>query len=786
MAAKQGDMKTLRFNTTKHIFSTWFVRFAALILAQMLSRVYAGPTPLEVCHSVPKPPLQLLWEGMRKTGDELFCRKFWMQNHPEELVACGSIAGRYSSRLNDKWNRVFSKGNTQWALLDMRGISANWEDEMIQGKSRRILFAPGIAANGSVVEVVNVDGESRAVLTACQWDHTGKVVSSQRLSLNGRSAQSQTYRVELENRNTHLIGVLIDTEATTNKFQYRARLAHKVSSHTIGPVKGIADLHVHQLANLAFGGRLLWGQHAGDKKTALAAETVIGTTNPAAPLNFRRALFSFLNGELDANVALAVASPKTTDEGFFRVGGGGFPDYEHWPHHADRAHQQVHIDWVKEAHEREKNTNSNLTLMVVSIVNNDILCSALKFVDRQGNVPIRNSAGKIIAWESARWGCSDQENVLRQLKAVHALENDYPWYRVALTPAHARQIIREGDLAVVLSLETDKPLSGKRGSHKIWLKRLDEYRAMGVTTLQLVHESNSVFCGAATHRNMMQAVQLLRSPVKSTANFLKGGSAFSKDSKGYNRLGITKQGEKLVDGLVRRNLPIDLAHGSQRCRKAIMNRVPAGYGLYDSHTKFERLLAPGLKQKNYATDVLKREKEFLVMESILPEYVKHKVLVGLRTASVDVYDAPNSQVNNTCPGSARSYAQLIQYAHDSGLEFAYGTDFNTGVSQLGPRFGRNRCFAYRVSELDYNKNRKKHRSRPASDHEPLTPEVSDRINRIKKIDNSNYYVDGLAHIGWLPELTEDLINLGTPGAEKLRESAEAYLRMWERAYHFNK
>ena len=147
-------------------------------------------------------------------------------------------------------------------------------------------------------------------------------------------------------------------------------------------------------------------------------------------------------------------------------------------------------------------------------------------------------------------------------------------------------------------------------------------------------------------------------------------------------------------------MPIDLAHGSEICRTGIMNRVPEGYGLYDSHTKFERLLRPDRGKEGFGTDVLDREQEFLITERLLPAYVRHKVLVGLRTASVDVYDAPGWKVKNECPGSARSYAQLVQYAHDSGLDMAFGTDFNTGVSQLGPRFGNDRCFAWRVSEME--------------------------------------------------------------------------------------
>jgi hypothetical protein len=520
------------------------------------------------------------------------------------------------------------------------------------------------------------------------------------------------------------------------------------------------------------------------KETALAPEEITGHYDPTAGLS-PEALLQLLEGGLDANVLLRAMSPKTTDEGRFNLGGGGYPRFEDWPDHADRTRQQVYIDWLREAHERGRRdlrNSSNLNLVVVSLVNNDVLCEALKAIDPRGNVPEFNSAGEIVGWKSANWGCSDDENVRRQLDAVHALERKYPWYRVAMNPWHARKIIEDGDLAVVVAIETDKPLSDFGGNYGNWTDQLDIYRLLGVTAMQVVHESNSLFCGAAPHRDMMGALQLIHWPIQSVANLLRGGHSFNLDANGHNAKPFPREGEQLVDALVARNMPIDLAHGSEICRTGIMNRVPEGYGLYDSHTKFERLLRPGPGQRSFGTDVLDREQEFLITERLLPAYVRHKVLVGLRTASVDVYDAPKEKVANNCPGSARSFAQLVQYAHDSGLDLAFGTDFNTGVSQLGPRFGNDRCFAWRVSEMEDNKKKGAHRSRPASNEEPMNDQVEARIKSVAPIDGTNYYFDGLATIGWLPELTDDLVRLGTPGAGQLRQSAEAYIRMWERAY----
>ena len=58
-----------------------------------------------------------------------------------------------------------------------------------------------------------------------------------------------------------------------------------------------------------------------------------------------------------------------------------------------------------------------------------------------------------------------EDPTVRQLEAIHQLEKENPWYRVAMTPWHARQIIADGNLAVVVAMETDKPLSSEGNNY---------------------------------------------------------------------------------------------------------------------------------------------------------------------------------------------------------------------------------------------------------------------------------------------------------------------------------
>lgn len=637
--------------------------------------------------------------------------------------------------------------------------------------------------NISTVELRN-NSDSKAQVTVCAIDRAGNMASAQR----PRAGQTlQSVRVD-NKRRTHLIAAVVEAPRASGLNRFRLRLRNQVNAASLRPVRGSSDLHVHQIANLAIGGRLYWGQHDGPIAQALQPEIFNGKIGPRSQdgqidvPSMEDLLGSALERDsIDANLSIAMQKTPPDDEGFVSIDGeGGYPTFESWPHHADRSHQQVYIDWLKEAVTRRRGEGRALGLIVASAVHNDVLCTILTAVDKKGNVPEYDASGNIKVWKSARFGCTDWETLTRQVEAMQALDAKYDWYDIALNPWHACQIIRDGGLAVVVSLESDKPLSNYYGLYEggDWKDTLEYYRSMGVTSLQIVHESDSRFCGAAQHRKEMEALQIAHWPKVSIRTIIRQGSVFDIDKgTGQNRLGMTPWGKQLIQEMVARNMPIDLAHGSVKCRRAVFQEAPTDYGVYDSHTKFEKLMKPSAGQQNFGVHVLNREKTFMILEELEQEYLDNKILIGLRPTSIDVYDAPNAAVVNNCPGSAKSFAQLIQYAHDRGFDFAYGTDFNTGVAQLGPRFGPERCYAA-TADLKQGFKTQRPIQRPA----PALPPVA---SQVAPIATTNYYSDGMATIGWLPELSYDLqVLLQTPGANKLNQGAERYLAMWNRAYGY--
>jgi microsomal dipeptidase-like Zn-dependent dipeptidase len=730
-----------------------------------------------VCDAVAKKAGRTLWNSVRENGDSLLCRKSWMPGLPEELGACTAWTqtNLFADKLKNLWNRVFS--GAEWATWGPRGISADWEEGTIQGGFKRTFFGAALAYSKNTVEVVKEGGKAKGIVTACLIDYDGRVTSADQKSFDGgKGGENAGVTFTYENKDNRILGVVVDTppELPGVSFEYRARAVTEPLRNDLGPVHGVADLHVHQTADLAFGGRWFWGASSGPIQNALHKEVVTPTgsnLNLGNPSELVKQLTS-PTVSLDANILFKVFGGQPQADGIFQYGGEGFPSFKDWPHHADRSHMGTYLDWVKEAHERNQDSHSNLSLMVVSMVNNNVICSVAQTFDRYGNAATYGAGGDVTGWESKTWGCSDHENLGRQLASLHAMEKANDWYRIAMNPWHARKIISDGALAVVVSMESDKPLSSEGNNYGNWVSQLDFYRAGGVSSLQIAHESDSIFCGAALHRNSMAPLQLVQWPLASVADLVAsfGQHIFGVDKNGFNNLGITDQGKKLVDEMVARRMPIDLAHTSQRCRADVMARVPAGYALYDSHTKFQSLLTKS---------GLDREQEFLITPSGVADYKKHQVLIGLRPAPIDLNDAPGSKVVNNCPGSARSFAQMVQYASDQGLTFAMGSDFNGGIGQVGPRYagGSGRCYAART---DLKKADLLPPGRHVSSYEGDLPP---RAKQIGKIAGTNYYTDGMAVIGWEPELVFDLVhNLQTPGAEKLRDSAEAFLQMWERAY----
>ena len=139
-------------------------------------------------------------------------------------------------------------------------------------------------------------------------------------------------------------------------------------------------------------------------------------------------------------------------------------------------------------------------------------------------------------------------------------------------------------------------------------------------------------------------------------------------------------------------------------------------------------------------------------------------------------------IADNCRHSTKTWAQALQYGVDvMGGPVAMGSDFNGAAGHVGPRFGSEACGGWGSANGNERVKQEVEQNRVTYPfHMAGFGTFDKQVTGFKTFD---YNVDGLAHIGLLPDMIEDLksIQLGQPYVDSLFCSAEAYIRVWERA-----
>ncbi|AKT40543.1 membrane dipeptidase [Chondromyces crocatus] len=506
------------------------------------------------------------------------------------------------------------------------------------------------------------------------------------------------------------------------------------------PVTGFAELHHHMMAEEAFGGGWFHGSHAGGLhdcdggmppsdharvKQDLSGLLDMCPDNASVDLSGVPLLHQlFWVGGAAASEVIGQVEGTQGDTGL-HLGRSRFGS--EWPRWDTIAHQQAWEGWMRSAHDRGMN------LVVVSAVGNDFLCSLLP--DQNRSRP-----------------CDEMRDVEIQIQMVHDfVAQRSSWVEVALSPAHARQIIQAGKLAIVLSIEVSNLFGNKDA-----LSELNRFHTMGVRTLQPVHQLDNRFGGAALHNPIFQIAQFTKNchvdhDCGVTTDSVTLG--FDVDSNCRNVRGLTTEGRTLIQAMMTKGMLIDLAHLSERGIQDAyaLAQQNAYYPLYLSHGHFREIMAP--KQAAH--------------EKTTPAWVIQMLrrtggMFGLRTAHEETRDYTRTPVANTCQGSSRSFAQAYEFGR-MGLKvpMAFGADMNGFIQQVRPRFGpHGACSAGFQAEAD------------AQAH-------AQKVSGPGRL-GTDFDEKGLAHVGLLPDLIQDLDRLGA-NTGPLRSSAESFIRMWERA-----
>jgi len=279
-----------------------------------------------------------------------------------------------------------------------------------------------------------------------------------------------------------------------------------------------------------------------------------------------------------------------------------------------------------------------------------------------------------------------------------------------------------------------------------------------------------------------------------------------------NSLGLTDDGRDYIRELMKKGMIVDLSHMSEKSvydtyaligsiLKEQGHRECAGYGpgtalscdawtypLFVSHAHFRRLSFQPPAQTKVAPLL---PSEYEVSDRQLEMLRRTGGAVGPFVAEEPTDPALAATAKNDCAMSSKGFLQSFRYAVQkmNGTGVGLATDY-TFIPSVSPRFGSKACWGASRDGFD-----PKHEKWAASQRAPqdpatkvkyrdMNPEAPEAIERYEmgthRYDFNN---EGLANYGLLPDLLQDLKNVGMTPAEfeTLFASAEGFVRMWEKA-----
>lgn len=543
------------------------------------------------------------------------------------------------------------------------------------------------------------------------------------------------------------------TKLSLQELQHAAATTAGVSAPMAQPrLLGFADIHNHQMANLAFGGQSIVGSAYGPIEDAL---------NPSLDRQYHK---PFHVGDILGN---ALATRRATQ---FYYSNEGYPDFSGWPNFWEVSHQKVYQDWLYHA------VVGGLRLMVMFAEDSPALCK------------LSNNDGR---------NCDDEDTtILLQLDAAYAMQ-DYidqqaggsgkGWYRIVTTPTEARRVIQEGKLAVVLGIETAHLFNCQSDQPCGWLDHLKFFwQQKGVRHFFPIHQANNAFGGASYFNSILQRQRnwvgdLWKGPVSPYDLYTHPCPEYEFAGGRCNDLGLTELGHQLITELMRSGSLIDVDHMSDRSfADTISITQQYTYPVVASHAGFNEINHSGQSHEGQLTP------------TELQQIHNLGGMIGLITGQGDLQDVATYRrpegkhtINHVCGRTTETFAQAYYYAldHAPGMSIALGTDFNSPLAEPGPRFGSGQCFVY-PGENYSNRDSSQQKWGGQLNYRFLARGSLTELDRYTSGNRTfDFNYDGLAHVGLLPDFLADLEALGMSAEEldPMFHSAEGYIEMWERA-----
>jgi microsomal dipeptidase-like Zn-dependent dipeptidase len=550
-----------------------------------------------------------------------------------------------------------------------------------------------------------------------------------------------------------------------------------------GSLFGFVDAHEHILANFGFGGG---GIYHGAPFHRLGVQHALPDCSRSHGVEGRTDLFGyFVDNGSNASLQFVIDAGTTGRTPEFNHATAGYPDFTDWPNAPFRStHQVMYYKWIERAY------LGGLRLMVQHAVSNQVICNLL------GDSHI----------EPTRYSCNEMVAVDREVSEVYNMQ-DYidaqaggpgkGWFRIVTTPAQARDVIRNGKMAVVLGIETSNlfdcfltpTADHPRCSEDDVVARLGAYYDRGVRAIFPVHKFDNGFSAGDGHKvgGMIEMGNVLL-----TGNFsnftdqcdTSVPTVFDRGPMVFPGLNAPRDDYfapppndftdwflnpvQVLSPLLPRLLEPPIAGVADHCQRAGL--TPLGEFL------IQQLMLRGMiiELDHLPRQSYKRAFE-LIQANDYPaagthgndNFGKLYALGGISTGGFSTCRAPDS------PATVDDgYQAKVQRIRENGgfPALGFGFDLNGFAGAPGPRFGpKAHCGAPQSDPLTY----------------PFTSYAGDVTFDQPKVGNRtlDFNTEGMVHIGLLPDLIEDVRRDGVSDAdlEPLFKSAEGYIRMWEKA-----
>ena len=574
-----------------------------------------------------------------------------------------------------------------------------------------------------------------------------------------------------------------------------------------GPIVGFADIHAHQFSYLGFG-----QQHRVHGRAFGPIEQALPNDIPFHGAHLTQGMLDLLTH---------ILGPMYGKQGIGHHA-GGWPDFNGWPRWDSVTHQTMYEDWLYRAHQ------NGLQLMVTHAVNNEWMCATLNalqsqqdFVRYLGAIAATAFANNstllsndlktkmYAASEAARGtkdpGCRDMNTVDAQIQEAKEMEAyisnpatrrpggpPLGWYRIVYTPQEARRAIAEGKLAVVLGIEVDNLFDCDKNTAFCtpeYIKaKVGEYydaRTKGIRHVFPIHFYDNTFGGSANSQ-MLISKRWDNRPSKREC--LSEG--YQYDDHRCNVVGLTVPGKILIGEMMKRGMIIDIDHMSALAKdQALAIAESIDYPLVSGHSGFVDIsFDDKANEDNLTARHVERLRKLGGMVAVIPHQGDGS---EIRTYRERDGRWGRAVIEHTCGNSSETVAQAYLYAIDrmKGGPVGFGSDLNGLAGVPGPRFGLEGCTGskgYNLQQAAFGVLLTKN---PRLNYPFRITSPGMKIENVAmsamgtKPRTFDFNVEGLAHVGMLPDMIADWQAMGMTPQElaPLFNSAEGYIRMWEKA-----